>query len=239
VDRRSAESGNPRRIFQRAIFLTVLHRLFAPGVGGLDLHQPYQAMAWLGEVLLKDQQDGATPFAPCTNKDLSEEELLAWRRDLFSDLDIVFLDTTSIYFEGKAGETMGGRGHSQHPRPDRKQMVVGMVLDQNGYPICSALWPGNTAGVKSLRPIMEQVKSRFGIGSACIVAHRGMIRAETLAEVDLREWHCIRPYVVCVNENQAKKDRHDREAVAWPPCARRCAMGLRRVAYRAGTGLTR
>jgi len=54
-----------------------------------------------GEVLPKDQQDGATPFAPRTNKDLIEEALFARRRDLFSDLDIVFFDTTSIYFEGR------------------------------------------------------------------------------------------------------------------------------------------
>jgi hypothetical protein len=47
-------------------------------------------MAWLGEVLPKDQQDGATPFAPRTNKDLIEEALFARRRDLFTDLDIVF-----------------------------------------------------------------------------------------------------------------------------------------------------
>src|ERR1035437_709524 len=91
-------------------------------------------MAWLGEVLPKDQQDGATPFAPRTNKDLIEEELFARRRDLFSDLDIVFFDTTSIYFEGEGGETIGQRGHSKDHRPDLKQMVVGMVLDQNGNP---------------------------------------------------------------------------------------------------------
>jgi transposase len=261
---------------ERAIFLTVLHRLFAPGsdraaekwkddyaiegVGGLELHQIYRAMAWLGEVLPKDQQDGATPFAPRTNKDLIEEALFARRRDLFSDFDIVFFDTTSIYFEGDGGETIGQRGHSKDHRPDLKQMVVGMVLDQNGNPICSELWPGNTADVKTLVPIVERLKGRFGIGSVCIVADRGMISAETLAEVELREWQYIlgvrmrssteakavvaragryaevhpksddrndpsplkvkevwvedaRRYVVCVNEDQAKKDRHDREAV--------------------------
>jgi len=55
-----------------------------------------------------------------TNKDLIEEELFARRRDLFSDLDIVFFDTTSIYFEGEGGETIGQRGHSKDHRPDRK-----------------------------------------------------------------------------------------------------------------------
>jgi len=261
---------------ERAIFLTVLHRLFAPGsdraaekwkddyaidgVGDLDLHHLYRAMAWLGESLPKDRQDGATPFAPRTNKDLIEEELFARRRDLFSDLDIVFFDTTSIYFEGEGGETIGQRGHSKDHRPDRKQMVVGMVLDRNGNPLCSELWPGNTADVKSLVPIVDRLKSRFGIGSVCIVADRGMISAETLADVEKREWNYIlgvrmrssteakavvaragryaevhpqsddrddpsplkvkevwvedtRRYVVCVNEDQAAKDRYDREAV--------------------------
>jgi len=261
---------------ERAIFLTVLHRLFAPGsdraaekwkddyaiegVGDLGLHQLYRAMAWLGEVLPKDQQDGATPFAPRTNKDLIEEALFARRRDLFTDLDIVFFDTTSIYFEGEGGETIGQRGHSKDHRPDLKQMVVGMVLDQNGNPLCTELWPGNTADVKSLVPIVERLKKRFGIGSVSIVADRGMISAATLAEVEKREWKYIlgvrmrssteakavvaragryaevhpksddrddpsplkvkevwvegaRRYVVCVNEDQATKDRHDREAV--------------------------
>jgi transposase len=261
---------------ERAIFLTVLHRLFAPGsdraaekwkddyaiegVGDLDLHHLYRAMAWLGEELPKDRQDGATSFAPRTNKDLIEEALFARRRDLFSDLDIVFFDTTSIYFEGEGGETIGQRGHSKDHRPDLKQMVVGMVLDRNGDPLCSELWPGNTADVKSLVPIVDRLKTRFGIGSVCIVADRGMISAETLAEVELRQWKYIlgvrmrssteakavvaragryaevhpksddrydpsplkvkevwvedtRRYVVCVNEDQATKDRHDREAV--------------------------
>ena len=261
---------------ERAIFLTVLHRLFAPGsdraaekwkddyaiegVGDLGLHQLYRAMAWLGEVLPKDQQDGATPFAPRTNKDLIEEALFARRRDLFSDLDIVFFDTTSIYFEGEGGQTIGQRGHSKDHRPDLKQMVVGMVLDHNGNPLCSELWPGNTADVKSLVPIVERLKKRFGIGSVSIVADRGMISAEALAEVEKREWKYIlgvrmrssteakavvaragryaevhpqsddrddpsplkvkevwvegaRRYVVCVNQDQATKDRHDRAAV--------------------------
>ena len=261
---------------ERAIFLTVLHRLFAPGsdraaekwkddymiegVADLELHHLYRAMAWLGEVLPSTQQDGATPLSPRTNKDLIEEALFARRRDLFNDLDIVFFDTTSIYFEGEGGETIGQLGYSKDHRPDLKQMVVGMVLDGNGNPVCSELWPGNTADVKSLVPIVERLQSRFGIRSICIVADRGMISAETLKEVELRKWQYIlgvrmrssteakavvaragryaevhpksadrddpsplqvkevwvedaRRYVVCLNEDQATKDRHDREAV--------------------------
>ena len=261
---------------ERAIFVTVLQRLFAPGsdraaekwkedytiegAAGLGLHHLYRAMAWLGEELPKDQQTGATPFAPRTIKDLIEEDLFARKRDLFSDLALVFFDTTSIYFEGEGGATIGHRGHSKDHRPDLKQMVVGIVLDQQSNPICSELWPGNTADVKSLVPIVERLQNRFGISSVCIVADRGMISAATLAELEKRKWKYIlgvrmrssneakavvaragryaevhpksddpddpsplqvkqvwvedaRRYVVCLNVDQAKKDRLDREAV--------------------------
>jgi len=261
---------------ERAIFLTVLHRLFSPGsdraaekwkddytipgAAALDLHHLYRAMAWLGEELPPDQQSGATPFAPRTIKDLLEEELFAQRRDLFSQLDLVFFDTTSIYFEGEGGESLGQRGHSKDHRPDLKQMVVGVVLDQDGTPVCSEFWPGNTADVKSLTPVMARLKTRFRIGTVCVVADRGMISAETVAEIEKRGWRYIlgvrmrssteakavvgragryaeiypqsddpedpsplkvkevwveeqRRYVVCVNEDQAAKDRYDREAV--------------------------
>jgi len=57
--------------------------------------------------------------------------------------------------------------------------------------VCSELWPGNTADVKSLVPIVERLKNRFGIGSVCIVADRGMISAETVREVELRKWSYI------------------------------------------------
>src|ERR1019366_3440468 len=67
------------------------------GVEGLDLHHLYRAMAWLGEELPASEQDDRTPFAPRCLKDVVEERLFASRRDLFSKLDLVFMDTTSLY----------------------------------------------------------------------------------------------------------------------------------------------
>ncbi len=68
-------------------------------------------MAWLGEALPAEAQAGRTPFSPRCTKDLIEEDLLAYRRDLFTTLDVVFFDTTSLYFEGEGGETLGQYGH--------------------------------------------------------------------------------------------------------------------------------
>ena len=184
---------------KRAIFLTVLHRLMVSGsdraaeqwcreyaidgIEGLQLHHLYRAMAWLGEQLPPGSQAGATPFAPRCTKDLVEEALFARRRDLFSCLELVFFDTTSIYFEGEGGLTIGARGNTKDHRPDLKQMVVGAVLDGRGNPICCELWPGNTTDVKTLIPIVDRLKKKFGISQICIVADRGMISKQTIAEL--------------------------------------------------------
>jgi Transposase DDE domain len=263
---------------ERAIFLTVLHRLFDPGsdraadkwrtdyqiegCDALQLHHLYRAMAWLGEELPQDQQAGKTPFAPRCIKDRIEEEVFAHRRDLFTDLHLVFFDTTSISFEGEGGQDIGQRGFSKDHRPDLYQMVVGAVLDGQGRPICCELWPGNTTDVTTLIPVVDRLRSRFGVRRVCIVADRGMISQETITalEQDERGWQYIlgarmrsqnevkdevlsragryrvvhpkrvdsddpsplkvkevwvgdRRYVVCLNEDEARKDAADREAI--------------------------
>jgi transposase len=263
---------------ERAIFLTVLHRLFAPGsdraadewrtdyqIDGceqLKLHHLYRAMAWLGEELPHDQQQGKTPFAPRCTKDRIEEQVFAHRRDLFTDLQLVFFDTTSIYFEGEGGQEIGQRGFSKDHRPDLYQMVVGAVLDGQGRPICCELWPGNTTDVTTLIPVVDRLRSRFGVRRVCIVADRGMISQETIEALEQSErgwlyilgarmrsqnevkdevlsragryrivhpprvksddpsplkvkevWVDERRYVVCLNEDEARKDAADREAI--------------------------
>ena len=187
---------------ERAVFLTVLHRLFVSGsdraadrwredyaiagIAGLDLHHLYRAMAWLGEELPAKEQDGRTPFAPRCVKDVIEERLFAHRRDLFTKLDLVFMDTTSLYFEGAGGQTLGRHGYSKDHRPDLRQMILAVLLDGDGRPVCSEMWPGNTADVTTLIPVIDRLRRRFAIARVCVVADRGMISAETLAELEAR-----------------------------------------------------
>jgi hypothetical protein len=140
---------------ERALFLTVLHRIFESGsdrsadkwrvdynIEGtefLQLHHLYRAMAWLGEE------------SPMLTKDRLEELLFSYRRDLFTSLDLVFFDTTSIYFEGNGGESLGEYGNSKDHRSDRRQIVVGAVLDDTGRPVCCEILPGNTADAGAFR----------------------------------------------------------------------------------------
>ena len=201
---------------ERAIFLTVLHRLMVSGsdrscdkwrrdyviegIEGIELHHMYRAMAFLGEEL--SDQKNATPFSPRCMKDLIEEDMFFTQRDLFSGLDLVFFDTTSIYFEGEGGE-LGEKGFSKDHRPDLNQMVVGAVIDDNGRPICCEMWPGNTADVKTLIPVIDRIRKRFTIGRFCIVADRGMISAETIEELESPERNI--PYILGARMRKVKE----------------------------------
>ena len=186
---------------ERAIFLTVLHRLLTSGsdrycdrwrrdyaIAGtekLELHHLYRAMGFLGEPLA--DKTAASDFAPRCNKDLIEEDMFKICRDLFTGLELVFFDTTSIYFEGEGGASLGQRGFSKDHRPDLKQMVVGVVLNDEGRPICCQMWPGNTTDVSTLKTISEQMRKRFDIQRYCIVADRGMISAGNLEYLEAND----------------------------------------------------
>jgi Transposase DDE domain len=211
---------------ERAVFLTVLHRLFVSGsdraadrwredytiagVAALDLHHLYRAMAWLGEELPEQEQHGRTPFAPRCRKDVVEEQLFAHRRDLLTRLDLVFMDTTSLYFEGAGGQTLGRYGYSKDQRPDLRQMILAVLIDGDGRPVCSEMWPGNTADVSTLIPVIDRLRQRFDIARVCVVADRGMISAETVAELEARRLL----YILGVRE---RSDKLVRELVLANP----------------------
>ena len=168
---------------ERVIFLSVLNRLFAPGsdrqakrwrsdyriegAEAVELHHLYRGMGWLGEERLK-----------------IESSLFQRRRSLFTRADLVFFDTTSIYFEGMGGATLGRYGNSKDHRPDRRQMIVGAVMDSEGMPICAPMWPGNRTDVTTLLPVVNDLRSRFGIRRMSVVADRGMISAETIRALE-------------------------------------------------------
>ena len=150
-----------------------------PGAEGLDLHHFYRAMAWLGEEMEEKSEDA---LAPRCVKDAIEEKLFDKRRDLFADLSAVFMDTTSLSFYGEGGETLGEHGYSKDYRPDLKQMILALIVDGAGRPICTEMWPGNTADVATLLPVIDRLRHRFSIGRVCVVADRGMISAATIED---------------------------------------------------------
>ena len=194
---------------ERAVYLTVLHRLMisgsdrhandwcsrvrVPGAEGLDLDHAYKAMAWLGEV---DAVGRSTAEAV-------EEALYRHRQPLFGAVSIAFLDTTTLWFEGAGGESLGQYGHSKDYRGHLKQVVLVIVLDDAYRPIASFLMPGNTADVTLLLPVVKRLRERFGIREACIVADRGMISADTIAALEAEKIE----YILGVRERTSREVR--------------------------------
>lgn len=66
-------------------------------------------------------------------------------------------------------------------------MVVAVVLDEQVQPVCCELTPGNTADIKTLIPIIDRLRKRFGISNVCVVADRGMISKETMSQLSDRD----------------------------------------------------
>jgi transposase len=96
------------------------------------------------------------------------------------------MDTTSLYFEGAGGQALGCYGYSKDHRPDLRQMILAVVIDGDGRPVCSEMWLGNTADVTTLIPVIDRLQARFAIARVCVVADRGLISADTVAELEAR-----------------------------------------------------
>ena len=96
------------------------------------------------------------------------------------------MDTTSLYFEGAGGQTLGRRGFSKDHRPDLNQMILAVLLDGEGRPVCTETWPGKHRRCRQSDPRGDRLRKRFSVRRVCVVADRGMISAETIAELEAR-----------------------------------------------------
>ena len=183
---------------ERAVFVSVLHRLFVsgsdrscekwmsdyaiPGVADLRLHHLYRAMAWLGEEL---EPAGDGDLAPRCVKDEIEERLFERQRDLFTDLSLVFMEPPPCRSTGRAARAWG---HTAIPR------ITALTCARWCWRWCwtarvgrcARRLAGNTADMTVLLPVVDRLRKRFGIGRVCVVADRGMISAATITALEER-----------------------------------------------------
>ena len=114
----------------------------APGFEDLALHHFYRALPWLAAV-----------------RHELERDLFFQGRDLFSAaLDLVFVDTTSVYLHRDAAGPLVRHGYSRDRRPELPQLVLCVAVDGQGWPVAFDILPGNTADTEALRLTI----ARFG-----------------------------------------------------------------------------
>jgi hypothetical protein len=147
----------------------VADRVAVDGLDDLDADACYRAMDWLLQI----------------EPELAEAVYWSTADLLNLEVDLLFFDTTSTYFETEQaddpaeGETVGFRtyGHSKDHRPDLPQVVIGMAVTRGGIPIRVWCWPGNTNDSALIRQVKDDLRA-WRLGRVVWVADRGFTSAE-------------------------------------------------------------
>lgn len=108
-----------------------------------------------------------------------EQELFLRLRNLFSlNVDLVFYDLTSTYFEGH-GPAIARHGHSRDGKPRNRQVLVGLVMIE-GWPIAHHVFAGNLRDSTTVVQVLADLQARFGLRRVVFVGDRGMVTADNL-----------------------------------------------------------
>jgi transposase len=139
------------------------------------------------------------------NRAFIEGALTERERTLFTlDTTLFLYDVTSTYFEGQAlGNGKAARGYSRDGRPDAQQVVVGMAVNRDGFPLAHEVFKGNTPDTKTLDSMLTVLGERVGIAEGqTVVVDRGMGFEENLNQIRARKLHYV---VAC---RQGERDRY-------------------------------
>jgi len=142
------------------------------------------------------------------------EAALAKREEQLFNLDgtVYLYDLTSSYFEGQClANGQAKRGHSKDHRPDCKQVVVGLVVDREGFPKAHEVFDGNRSEGTTLGEMLDRLKARAG-PAATVVVDRGMSSVQNLQEIREHGFH----YMVASRQGERTGHLHEFEdAEGW------------------------
>ncbi len=149
--------------------------VYEPSFASLSLQHFYRGLDFLAE-----------------HKEPVENEIFQRLQKLYSlHLHIVFWDTTSTYFEGEGPETLAKFGYSKDNRSDRVQIVIGLLVTEDGIPLAHEIFPGNLHDTKSMLQAFAILKQRFQIEKIILVGDRGMVSDAFLQELNEQGYEYI------------------------------------------------
>ena len=127
-----------------------------------------------------------------------EQDLFLRLRNLFSlNVDLVFYDLTSTYFEGTGPASLAKHGHSRDGKPRNRQVLVGVVMI-DGWPIAHHVFEGNRRDATTVEPVLTDLQSRFGLRRVVFVGDRGMVTSQNIELLRARD----HGYVVGLNRRR-------------------------------------
>ena len=117
-------------------------------------------------------------------KDDLELAIFEKLKDLFSiNVKLTFYDITSSFFYTDNCE-IGENGYSRDNRPEREQIVIGVVTSFEGYPIKHYVFEGNRKDETTVKDVVKELKSEYNIEDTTFVGDRGMITKLNLARLE-------------------------------------------------------
>jgi transposase len=161
--------------------------VYEPKWEGLALHHVYRGMDYL-----------------LSHKDEIEGGLFDQTRDLFNcKVNVAMFDTTTVSYWGEGKDPLFQRGHAKNKRFDLKQLVVGIVMDQDGTPLGHEVWPGNMSDRPAFKAVIEKIKQKFLIEKVILVCDKGMISEDNITYLET----CGYEYILSAKVRQLSQIR--------------------------------
>jgi transposase len=180
--------------WSRVAALLAINRLCAPG-SELAIEQRWYPSTALDDLLgIEDGKINDTRLYRCLDRILPhktklEQHLKERYGELFgAEFDVLLYDLTSTYVEGAAEKNpMVRRGYSRDHRPDCEQLVIALIVNNEGFPFSYETFNGNRSDVSTMETILRMVERKYGKARRVWVFDRGIVSEENLAAIRKRD----------------------------------------------------
>src|SRR6202140_2017257 len=194
--------------WSRVAALLAINRLCAPG-SELAVEQRWYPSTALDDLLqIEDGKINDTRLYRCLDRILPhktklERHLKNRYGELFgAEYDVLLYDLTSTYVEGAAQKNpMVRRGYSRDHRPDCEQLVIALIVNNEGFPVSYETFDGNRTDVSTMETILRMVERKYGKARRIWVFDRGIVSEENLAAIRKRDGQ----YLVGMPRSQMKQ----------------------------------
>jgi hypothetical protein len=129
-----------------------------------------------------------------------EKALFNFRYSEKKESKLFLYDVTSSYFEGKQNE-LSDYGYNRDGKKGKKQIVIGLLTDENGIPVAVEVFKGNTADPTTIANQIKKLAEEFKVTEITLVGDRGMIKSTQIKQVQSKEWH----YITAITKPQIEK----------------------------------
>src|SRR5262245_12710459 len=152
------------------------------GVGPFDEDALYEKLDWLASA------------------QATVEDRLYAQRTQSTPVTLFLYDVTSSYLEGAHNE-LAAFGYNRDGKKGKRQIVIGLLCDEDGHPVSIEVFPGNTADPHTFAAQLEKVKVRFGVTAITFVGDRGMIKGQQVEDLATQGFH----YITAITKPQIEK----------------------------------